>query len=176
MTGFKSKKTAALDEEGMYLVHQTASYADNLGKSIVALGKQTVKDIEQLKTQPTQWDTPSEAFNKWWNDDYDDSTNPFTVDTYAYWAWAGWQAALAQPAQEPPPWWPAVENILTEYGLQAIDFVADFNAAMKDAAQPPQRPWVDLTPQDLNEIFEVARTGEDAVRLALDKLKEKNNG
>ena len=24
MTGFKSKKTAALDEEGMYLVHQTA--------------------------------------------------------------------------------------------------------------------------------------------------------
>ena len=38
--------------------------------------------------------------------------------------------ALAQPAQEPPPWWPAVENILTEYGLQAIDFVADFNAAL----------------------------------------------
>jgi len=36
----------------------------------------------------------------------------------------------AQPAQEPPPWWPAVENILTEYGLQAIDFVADFNAAL----------------------------------------------
>ena len=24
MTGFKSKKTAALDEDGMYLVHQTA--------------------------------------------------------------------------------------------------------------------------------------------------------
>ena len=36
----------------------------------------------------------------------------------------------AQPAQEPPPWWPAVENILEEYGLQAIDFVADFNAAL----------------------------------------------
>jgi hypothetical protein len=54
MTGYQSKKTAALDEDGMYLVHQTASYADNLGKSIVALGKQTVKDIEQLKTQPEQ--------------------------------------------------------------------------------------------------------------------------
>ena len=27
MTGFKSKKTAALDEEGMYLVHQTAQPA-----------------------------------------------------------------------------------------------------------------------------------------------------
>ena len=32
MTGFKSKKAAALDEEGMYLVHQTA--------------------------QPKQWDKP----------------------------------------------------------------------------------------------------------------------
>jgi len=48
-----------------------------------------------------QWDTPSEAFNAWWNDDYNDSTNPFTVDTFGYWAWAGWQAA--QPAQEPKP-------------------------------------------------------------------------
>ena len=38
--------------------------------------------------------------------------------------------------QEPPPWWFAVENILNEYGLQAIDFVADFKAAIKDAEQP----------------------------------------
>jgi hypothetical protein len=44
-------------------------------------------------------------------------------------------AAPVQPAQEPPPWWAAVEKILEEYGLQAIDFVADFKAAMKDAAQ-----------------------------------------
>jgi hypothetical protein len=36
---------------------------------------------------------------------------------------------------EPPAWFPAVENILNEYGLQAIDFVADFKAAMKDAEQ-----------------------------------------
>jgi hypothetical protein len=43
------------------------------------------------------------------------------------------------PAQrtEPPPWWPAVENILNEYGLQAIDFVADFKAA-----EQSQRTWV----------------------------------
>jgi hypothetical protein len=37
----------------------------------------------------------------------------------------------------PPPWWPAVENILTEYGLQAIDFVADF----KQALARTQEPW-----------------------------------
>jgi hypothetical protein len=40
----------------------------------------------------------------------------------------------AQPA-EPPPWWFAVENILKEYGLQAIDFAADFKKAMKDATR-----------------------------------------
>ena len=45
------------------------------------------------------WDTPSEAFNEWWDSDYDDSTNPYEKDTFAYWAWAGWQAALAKPAQ-----------------------------------------------------------------------------
>ena len=75
MTGFKSKKTAALDEDGMYLVHQTAP-------------------PEQDKLE--QWDTPSEAFNAWWNGGYDDSTNPFTKHSLAYWAFAGWQAALAQ--------------------------------------------------------------------------------
>jgi hypothetical protein len=51
-----------------------------------------------------QWDMPSEAFNAWWDSDYDDSTNPYEKDTFAYWAWAGWQAALAQPAQEPVAW------------------------------------------------------------------------
>jgi len=39
---------------------------------------------------------------------------------------------------------------------------------------PPQRPWVGLTPQDLNEIFAVAMTGGGAVNLALEKIKEKN--
>ena len=43
-----------------------------------------------------------------------------------------------QPAR-PPEWWPAVENILNEYGLQAIDFVADFKHAMKNAEQPAQQ-------------------------------------
>ena len=44
-----------------------------------------------------------------------------------------------------------------------------------DDIQVYKRPWVDLTPQDLNEIFAIARTGEHAVRLASDKLEEKNN-
>ena len=42
-----------------------------------------------------------------------------------------------QPAQEPPSEWAGIKAILDEYGLQAIDFVADFKAAL---AQPAQKP------------------------------------
>jgi hypothetical protein len=76
---------------------------------------------------------------------------------------------------EPPAWFPAVENILNEYGLQAIDFVADFKAAMKDAEQS-QRTWVGLSEQQRNDIendFEVfvSKHVFDAIEA---KLKEKN--
>ena len=57
-------------------------------------GYQSKKAMARDKLE--QWNTPSEAFNAWWNSDYDDSTNPYEKDTFAYWAWAGWQAALAQ--------------------------------------------------------------------------------
>jgi hypothetical protein len=68
--------------------------------------------------------------------------------------WPGYQTRLlytsSQPAQqEPPAWWPAVENILKEYGLQAIDFVADFKAALAEqpAQQEPVRIYDYVWPQ-----------------------------
>jgi len=54
---------------------------------------------------------------------------------------------------EPPDWFPAVENILNEYGLQAIDFVADFKAAMKDA-EKSQRTWVGLMDEEIEQSYE----------------------
>ena len=39
---------------------------------------------------------------------------------------------------------------------------------------PPQRTWVDLTSKDLNEIFELAMTGEGAVHRAIAKFKDRN--
>jgi hypothetical protein len=50
------------------------------------------------------WDKPSVAFDEWWNGDNDESTNPFRLESGAYWAWAGWKAALAQPAREVDYW------------------------------------------------------------------------
>jgi hypothetical protein len=46
-------------------------------------------------------------------------------------------------APQPPSEWAGIKAILDEYGLQAIDFVADFKAAL---AQPAQEPvaWIDI--------------------------------
>ena len=42
---------------------------------------------------------------------------------------------------EPPAEWPLIKNIIAEYGLDAIAFVAEWKAA--------QRQWVGLTKQDM---------------------------
>ena len=86
------------------------------------------------------------------------------------------QDKLAQPAQEPVAWlepeWG--EKICPEVGYE-VTMTDDHPRDLCWIPLYAQRPWVDLTPQNLNEIFAIARTGEHAVRLALDKLKEKNN-
>lgn len=33
-------------------------------------------------------------FDEWWNEDYDDKDNPFQKDSFGYWAYAGWCAAM----------------------------------------------------------------------------------
>jgi len=50
----------------------------------------------------TEWDKVSPEFNDWWEGDYDDSKNPFREDSPAYWAWAGWQAALQWSVNQVP--------------------------------------------------------------------------
>ena len=47
---------------------------------------------------------------------------------------------------EPPPEWPLVKNILDEYGLDAITFVAKWKAA--------QRPWVGLEAEEILDLFD----------------------
>jgi hypothetical protein len=74
---------------------------------------------------------------------------------------------LEQPAQEPVGKFAKfTDGIWRE--------VTDGSPGVSLYTAPPQRTWVGLTPQDLNEIFAVAMTGEGAVNLALEKIKEKN--
>jgi hypothetical protein len=48
---------------------------------------------DRVQPEQGQWDAIPDAFNEWWNADYDDSTNPFRLNSPAYWAWSGWSAA-----------------------------------------------------------------------------------
>ena len=57
------------------------------------------------------------------------------------------RAALEQQA-EPPPEWPLIKNILAVFGLDAISFVAKWQAAQQQAT-PPQRQWVGLTDDEI---------------------------
>ena len=48
----------------------------------------------QQQAEPVAWDKPSASFDEWWDSDRRrDNANPFTTDSFAYWAWEGWQAA-----------------------------------------------------------------------------------
>jgi hypothetical protein len=71
---------------------------------------------------------------------------------------------------EPPPEWESIKNILDEYGLQAISFVADWKAA--------QRPWVGLTPEEILDLFDINNVyGSKWIEFARTveaKLKERN--
>ena len=60
--------------------------------------KQAALEQPPLPVQePVAWDKPSDNFNAWWDGDRRrDNANPFTTDSFAYWAFEGWQAALAQ--------------------------------------------------------------------------------
>jgi len=80
---------------------------------------------------------------------------------------------LAQPEQEPVAW----EQFYPDIGKPQLAYLPPTNTpenACYTTAPAAQRTWVDLTPQDLNEVFKNANTGEGAVHLALEKFKEKN--
>ena len=81
------------------------------------------------------------------------------------------QAALAQPQQqaEPPPEWESIKNILDEYGLDAIAFVAAWKAA--------QRPWQGLTPDEVKHLYPYGRSvwGRETFEAIEKALKEKNS-
>ena len=80
--------------------------------------------------------------------------------------------ALEQPEQqaEPPPEWPLIKNILAEYGLDAISFVAEWKAA--------QRPWQGLTEADWEWVADKKETSLDTfahgAAWAADILKGRN--
>jgi len=71
------------------------------------------------------------------------------------------RAMAADKLQEPPSEWASIKAVLDEYGLQAIDFVADFKAAL---AQPAPQPvaWIEKDVLPLTHIIKaVVRREKD---------------
>jgi hypothetical protein len=166
MTGFKSKRAAALDEEGMYLVHHTAQELTLQEQLDIAKAERDNKKERLIRIMGT-FDLATGHADTW--DDLLDSLESELRDVLGH-----YRAALAQPAQEPVAWWCGTYS-LPAFGFEK-DAVGIGSRGIPLYTAPPQRLWVGLTSKDLNEIFAVARTGEHAVNLAADKLKEKNNG
>ena len=128
------------------------------------------------------------------------TVDSFGVQKATQAAIAALRTALEQQA-EPPPEWPLIKNILDEYGLDAIAFVAEWKAAQQQAEPtcpeckakvlfecvacssnnyPPKRPWVDMTDGDWEWVADKKETSLDTfahgAAWAADQLKERNNG
>ena len=110
-------------------------------------------------------------FEQWW-DAEDDIPNdgPYTPDTPIQFAWAGWQAALAQPEQEPVAYTNGTDVILAKY------WTADYPPKGWEPlgyTTPPQRTWVGLTDED-DIDWEEGGNLKDLAKAIEAKLKEKN--
>ena len=129
----------------------------------------------QSRSEQAQWDAIPDAFNEWWDADYDDTGNPYRKDSPAYWAWSGWKAASKQPEQEPVAWlyrdlWGVMK--LSQTMPPPVGAFPVYTA-------PPQRTWVGLTDEEIEqgckESWVTEQAFQSAVWWAEAKLKEKNH-
>ena len=172
MTGFKSKKTAALDEDGMHLVHQTASAPFSLSApsletpSITFIGgnaEWVMRITADRRIEVNEGVQVTEAAQK-------------VLDALQH-------LLPPQPAQEPVAWAVVGDGKFGEYELGQV-FV-DYEAThtywenrgyelVPVYTTPPQRPWVGLTDEEAQWLYDNCRTPSNLIDMVEAKLKEKN--
>jgi hypothetical protein len=108
----------------------------------------------------------TEEFNKWWDeDDLTTQGNPYTYGTPVYWAWEGWQAALAAPVQHVADAWMHKDGRMTDakaktaraenfHGWRPMAFIA--------STTPPAQPAY-ISPKQLLALAQEANLGLDKV-------------
>jgi hypothetical protein len=133
---------------------------------MIRLMDKAINTLRERLAQPEQeqWDAIPDAFNEWWDADYDDTGNPYRKDSPAYWAWSGWKAASKQPAQEPVAWVSESENLLS------WDKFYDHMTPLYTAP----RQWQGLTRQEFLAVTQGLEDLEDCWMAIEAKLKEKN--
>ena len=80
--------------EGWVKIDEVREHFDSVGCGTIY--KDGGEGRVPLYTAPPQrqWDKPSASFDEWWDSDRRrDNANPFQTDSFAYWAFEGWQAA-----------------------------------------------------------------------------------
>jgi len=90
--------------------------------------------------------------------------------------------ALAQPAQKPVAWLYEGEYSSGSYSGNYFAWNVTMNKNATNAARevkplytaPPQRPWVGLTEQEFQLIYDMGRTPSGMMEMVEAKLKEKN--
>ena len=92
-----------IDSAIMYKDNEVAHPDSTCNKTLRAEGKAYPRTCrkcgkgpciaDRVQPEQGQWDAIPDAFNEWWNADYDDTGNPYRKDSPAYWAWSGWSAA-----------------------------------------------------------------------------------
>jgi len=176
MTGFDSKRSAAQDKltddaDTLTIVYQQG-FADGkraaqpkqepvamrmpkVGDKVICLEDESLGKVVSL----TAGGSPDITF--------DDGSR----GTYLLSEFAELFGYVAPSAAEPPAEWELIKNILAEYGLDAIAFVAEWKAA--------QRPWQGLTDEDLKLLSAEWRIVygawmDDFAKDIEAKLKERN--
>ena len=131
-------------------------------------------------------------FDEWWNEDYDDSENPFEKDSFGYWAYAGWCAALAKPEQEPANRLKQLEREGCRYAneceleIKRLQNQGCAECGVKSSdgwalycvkCSEPMREWLDLTDEEISQAVGCSSLNETYLsyfRKVIAKLKEKN--
>jgi hypothetical protein len=122
--------------------------------------------LEQPEQEPVAWTTMPETTDWDFVSGSKDPTGKLEGKWFPLYATPPAAHTSADTKNTPPPEWPLIKNILAEYGLQAIAFVAEWKAA--------QRPWQGLTDEEITEIYEMGLGVRASIETALDKIEERN--
>jgi hypothetical protein len=205
MTGFKSKKTAALDEEGMYLVHQTAQPIQleqcNYPDCKCPTENPCLKGLAQPEQEPVivSADSDADEMNRQYGDRYgfdwkypdktpqqpESETNHEMPTLNEATCNGSLHAAIAKaPAAQEP-----VAIVAVDVGGQIqVGWIKKPQHNDKLYTTPPQRPWVEPRGDEWFNWWRVSKIADeteaeidfvDFITIALAvsaKLKEKNNG
>jgi hypothetical protein len=169
MTGFKSKRQAALDEEGMYLVHHTEPaqkptlQEKDRKRGSIALARSLCYKINGAADDSDDMDGGGYGSV--------DIAEILSAEVVRL------QAALAQPAQEPVVWMGYDRGLKTFTAQQRIADAYPEIYTVPLYPSLPQRPWLDLTDEEISDIaINNPPMVHEFARAVLAKSKEKNNG